>query len=109
MTREELLKNPFKWPAENVPCPELIGDETMTVRTLSAKAFLAMSAAIKKDKGKENAFVHWIINTVVDDKGKPIFTAADEEAIAEWPFPLISRLTAAASKLNAGEDAEKNS
>ena len=108
LTREQILA-PRKPVTEPVPCPELGDGASLTVRRLSARAFMALSAKVKADP--DLAFAHWITATVIGDDGKPVLSESDAAALAEQDATLVQRLTEAAMRLNVNgkEHAAKNS
>lgn len=108
LTRDQILTRRTPT-SEQVPTPELGQGSSLTVRRLSAREFMALSAKVKADP--DLAFAHWITATVIGDDGQPVFTPEDAAALAEQDATLIQRLTEAAMKLNvnAKEDAVKNS
>lgn len=107
-TREQVLSK-RKLPTEVVPCPELGDGSSLTVRRLTAREFMALSKKVQADS--DLAFAHWIVATVIDENGKPVFNEDDAAALGEQDATLVERLTTAAMKLNVNGqgDAAKNS
>jgi hypothetical protein len=108
LTREQILK-PRTMPSEVVPCPEIADGATLTVRRLTGKEFMAMSAKVKAEP--DLAFAYWIMATVVNDDGAAVFNADDAVALGEQDATLIQRLSEVAMKLNVNGkgDPAKNS
>src|SRR5688500_12409091 len=97
LTREQILR-PRKLATKSVPAPELGDGETLTVRRLSAREFMDLTA---KAKGQpEIAYAHWIVATVVNDAGTRIFNEDDAVALGEQDITLVERLTDEAMKIN---------
>jgi hypothetical protein len=71
--------------------------------------FLAMSEMEKRHPNRGAAL--WMINTVVDEAGTPLFTEADVDAFTDQPISVVNRIVAAAQALNfrSGSDLAKNS
>jgi hypothetical protein len=105
LNRESILAA-RKLPTETVDVPEWGG--TACVKTLTAAEFMALTAKTKADP--ERTYAHWIIATVVDEQGQPVFKPEDVAAIGEQPISAIERLADAAQRLNMGRkgDAAKN-
>lgn len=97
LTREQILA-PRKLPTETVPAPELGEGCTLTVRRLSAREFMDLTAKAKAQP--DLAYAHWIVATVVGEDGKPILTEADAAAMAEQDITLVERVTETAQRLN---------
>lgn len=96
LTREQLLNRRTK--TATVPADELGDGETLNVRLLSAAQFMRLSNDAKLNP--ELGYAHWLVATVCDGDGKPLFGADDLDAAAGLPFPLVTRLIDAAQKLN---------
>lgn len=108
ITREQILRS-RKLPSEVVPCPELGDGATLIVRRLSAREFMALSAKVKAQP--DLAYAHWIVATVIDEQGAPVFNDDDAAALGEQDTTLVERLVSAAMKLNVNGkgDPAKNS
>ena len=96
LTRDQLINRRTK--LVSVSADELGEGETLNVRLLSAAQFMWLSADSKLKP--EEGYANWIVATVCDDDGKPLFEATDLDAATDLPFPLVTRLIDAAQKLN---------
>lgn len=109
MLNREAIFQPRPRKTIDVPTPEW-GDGTIVkIKRLTTGEFLAMSEMEKRHPSKGAAL--WLINCVVDDDGKAIFTEADVDAFTDQPISVVNRLVAEAQALNFRSSADllKNS
>ena len=99
LTREQFL-TACDIRSEVVAVPEMGEGATVIVRGVSARDWMKLREAVKADP--DHAYVHYLVATVVDDQGKPLFTPADAEALADKSIAVIDRLSAAAQRVNEG-------
>jgi hypothetical protein len=116
--RERILQ-PADLPREPVELPEY--ELTVWVRMMSAlekdafDQWLASQQARNGDAATyPNASAELCVRCIVDEDGRPVFTAADAAALGRQPWEVVERLYRVAARLNgyarsAQEQAEKNS
>lgn len=109
MLNRETILQPRPRKTETVQTPEWGEGTSVKVKRLTTGEFLAMSE-MEKRHPKSGAAL-WIINTVVDDDGKAIFTEADVDQFVDQPISVVNRLVAEAQALNfrSSSDLAKNS
>jgi hypothetical protein len=107
LTRDQIL-SANDLPSETVPVPEWGEGATVKVRTLPVGEFLAAQKVGEQQPGHFAA--NWIIATVTDDEGKPLFTIADIDALEKKSIVVVERLVKAALRMNlrSEEDKTKN-
>lgn len=110
LTREQILNRyrDKKLVTETVPAPELGEGETLLVKKLKAAEVFEITARAKAQP--DLMYAHWIVACVVDESGKPIFTAEDAAALGDEEFSLVERLMEVATRLTGAnkEQAVKN-
>ena len=114
--RDQILKN-ANLPSEATKVPEWNG-VTVTVRGMTGVQRAEIAELINLGSGSAtkkslDAQLKAIMSCVVDDEGKPIFTEADKNFLAEQSSQLIDRLAEIAFRLSglnkgAKETAAKN-
>jgi hypothetical protein len=102
---------------ERVPCPEWGGD--VIVRGLTAAERDKWEASLFTTKRHGNSFelisnrdnirAKFVVASAVDEKGKPLFTAGDIDALTEKSAAPMDRLFAVAQRLSGmtNEDIEE--
>jgi hypothetical protein len=97
LTREQILK-PRPRVTEVIACPELGDDANVIVRRLTASEFVELNE--KAREHPEKAYVYWLVASVIDDAGNPLFSEDDAVALGEQDVLLVQRLTEAAQRLS---------
>jgi len=92
--RERILSRPNLKP---VPFYVEEWEETVYIRRLSLDDQDAMS---EEGRSSADMTVAVLIAALVDDEGKPIFTAEDLPAIRAMPFVIVAKVFAQSAKLN---------
>jgi len=97
---------------EDVAVPEWGGG--VRCRSLTCKEHREFAARIENEKDDAIIAANLVVVCAIDDKGEPIFTAADIPQLVEKSASAVKRVAQAAMKLNAlnkdaAEDAEKKS
>lgn len=100
-TREEILAKARNGQVHEFAVPEW-GDDPVYIRVLSAKTQLALTDGVE---AKDMPF-RVLVGCVCDADGNPIFQDGDEEALQEFPFPVIMRVFAEAARVNGLSSAE---
>jgi hypothetical protein len=116
LTKEQIL-NATDLPVEDVPVPEWGG--AVRARTLTGAerdAFEVASSQAREKFGFEaaarNYRARWAAACLVGEDGRPLFAAADVEALGGKSSAALDRVLRAANRLNGlgdPEDAAKNS
>jgi hypothetical protein len=94
-------------PRESVNVPEW-GNITVHVQTMTGTARDAFEQSCMKDGKRciDNVRAKLLVNTLVDENGKAIFTQADVEALGAKSSKALDRLVVVAQRLNGVTDAD---
>ena len=111
LTRDAILKA-SDIDQQEVDVPEWGG--TVTIQGLTAKQRAkVLGAAVDRKSGSvdlEMLYLMLTVESVVDEEGKPVFTAGDIEALGKKSGAALDRIVKVALNLSGmGEEVEKNS
>lgn len=73
------------------PRPVVVGDLRCCVRKLSLHDMAAIRKA-GRDNDEARIAILTIRGSLCDDAGKPLFTAADDKAMEQWPAEFINQI-----------------
>lgn len=108
-SRESFLAAAKHLKTEVVDVPEIGG--SITVRELTAGKALALGGKVRADD--KDAMLLWLIASVVDENGLPMFTEADLPQLQDLSAAVVLKIGARAVKLTGLNsdpgDASKNS
>jgi hypothetical protein len=107
LTKIDILKpRPLK--TEIVPVPEWGGEVIVQEMTAAQRDEFETFALMKreaKDESPKGIRVSIIINTVVDENGKPLFTDLDAPDLAKKPGTIIDRIASVGLRLSGMTEA----
>ena len=111
LSREDMLR-PRERTREFVPIPEWGGDGAgvyvyvMTGTERDAYEVGVVSAGGDTATRMKNMRARLLIHCVMDEAGRPIFTADDVDQLGAQEFPILDRLVTVAQRLNRMSPAE---